>query len=92
MAFPDATKNVVWLCEGLRELKIPKNRKVIYQNNSEADEWAAKIPACYYSWRKKVDIRHYLIMDIIYAGETRIVKVATEAMINDFLTKPLALK
>lgn len=89
MALSDAAKNVIWLRHVLAELGMHQESTVIYHDNSGTIDWANGGPARNYLRRKHIDIRHHFLTLVIQEGHIRLIKVPTELMSADFLTKLL---
>ena len=89
MALAHATKEAIWLCTLLDELGyLPNCATTLFEDNQSAIA-LAKNPINH-ARSKHIDIQHHFIREKVESKVIDIVYMATDEMIADALTKPLA--
>lgn len=89
VAPPEGCRIIAGLWQVKNEMYNLQNPTVIYQDNNWVLERAIGGFAGHFSRRKHIDIIYHYVADMSRRGQIQILKVATEKMNADFLTKAL---
>src|SRR5665213_2460535 len=89
MALTQATKEAIWLRSLLAELNYTQERPTTLFEDNQSAIALARNPV-HHARSKHIDIQHHFVREKIESKEIEISYMATDEMITDALTKPLA--
>ena len=89
MALTQATKEAIWLRSLLAELNYTQKRPTTLFEDNQSAIALAKNPV-HHARSKHIDIQHHFVREKIESKKIEISYIATDEMIADVLTKPLA--
>ena len=89
MAITQATKEAIWLRMLLDELGFKQHdTTTLFEDNQSCIALARNL--IHHARTKHIDIQHHFVREKVELGDISISYLATEEMIADALTKPLA--
>ena len=89
MAATQATREAVWWRAFLTELGMPPAAATTIHSDSQGAIALGKNPE-HHKRTKHIDIQHHYVREQVAAGSVALSYIATEIMVADVLTKPLA--
>lgn len=88
MALSETCRTWVWLRQLCQELQVTQKPEMIFQDDVGSISGAEGGSAKYFARRKRIDVRHQYISEIVDNHEIVLAQVPTSGMKADFLTKP----
>lgn len=89
VALSDATKMIIWVRRILEEFGKKQERTLVGEDNAGAFKWSNGHVAEDYRRSRHVDVKYHHVREHVAAETMKLVKVGTNEMVADFLTKAL---